>query len=68
MHLEKKRPQPKGGMITLESDNIISRIWAFLYQILVNEMRKILIGQTDRSILFINGHCDYPLENPFLEC
>ena len=32
LHLEKKRPQPKGRRITLILDNKISKVWAFLFQ------------------------------------
>ena len=44
-YLEKKRRQPKDRKITLESDNKISKIWAFYFKIRQNETREMLACQ-----------------------
>ena len=44
-YLEKKRWQPKDRKITLESDNKISKIWAFYFKIRQNETREMLACQ-----------------------
>ena len=71
MHLEKKIPQPKCRMTTLESGKIISKIWAFLYPRLVKSDERNIDWpkfMTSRLILFINSHSDHPLMNRSLKC
>ena len=71
LHLEKKRPQPKGRDVTLVWDNKKFEVWAFLFQNLAKwDERNIDRPKyaNDLLILFTNGHYDHPLLNPYFDC
>ena len=70
LYLKKKRPQSKGRKTKLVSDNKISEVWTFLFQILAKWDERYIDWPkftTDRSILFTNGHSDCQLLNSYFE-